>query len=208
MISLKSLIVTLFALVYSISVVLSQQNELEFYITFTECPNGVGGSGSGNITTSIGECTLIDNCGTYKSIKTVEKFTNNYEGRVFNNKDCKGVFFKKEIWFECIPGGVSAEGSIVYCNQYGVDKKLQFSTSTTSPSTTTSKQTTTITTSGPSSTVVSSSSNSFSSVSSSSSSSSGFPSGITSGTGGSNFPFDTGFQGLLGGNKNQIKFSK
>ncbi|KAM9989132.1 hypothetical protein ACTFIY_005171 [Dictyostelium cf. discoideum] len=177
MTSLKSFIITLFVLIYSV-VVFSQQNELEFYITFTECPNGVGSSN--NITTTIGECTLIENCGTYKSIKTVEKFTNNYESRVFNNNNCKGVFSKKTIWFECVPGGVSAEGSVVYCSQYGIDKYLQFSSSTT-----TSKQTTTITTSGPSSTVVSSSGNSFSSASSSSSSSGGFNTGFLSGiTGG------------------------
>ncbi|KAN0007005.1 hypothetical protein ACTFIU_005199 [Dictyostelium citrinum] len=195
--ALQSLIITLFVLIYSVVAVFSQQNELEFYITFTECPNGVGSS---NITTSIGECTLIENCGTYKSIKTVEKFTNNYESRVFNNNNCKGVFSKKTIWFECVPGGVSAEGSIVYCSQYGIDKNVQFSSS----STTTSKQTTTITTSGPSSTIVSSSGNTFSS--SSSSSSTGFPSSITSGSG-SNFPFGTGLpQGLLGGT-NKIKFN-
>ncbi|KAM9982390.1 hypothetical protein ACTFIZ_006901 [Dictyostelium cf. discoideum] len=205
MTSLKSLITTLFVLIYSFVVVLSQQNELEFYITLTECPNGVGSSG--NITTTIGECTLIGNCGTYKSIKTVEKFTKNYESRVFNNNNCKGVFSMKTIWFECVPGGESAEGSIVFCSQYGVGKNLQFSSSSSS---TTSKQTTTITTSGPSSTVVSSSGNSFSSSSSSSSSSTGFPSSITSGGGSSNFPFGTGLpSGLLGGtsNKNQIKFN-
>ncbi|KAM9948769.1 hypothetical protein ACTFIT_009967 [Dictyostelium discoideum] len=177
MTSLKSLIITLFVLIYTI-VVFSQQNELEFYITFTKCPNGVGSSN--NITTTIGECTLIENCGTYKSIKTVEKFTNNYESRVFNNNNCKGVFSKKTIWFECVPGGEYAEGSVVYCSQYGIDMNLQFSSS----STTTSKQTTTITTSGPSSTVVSSGGNTFSTSGSSSSGgiSTGFPFSITSGS--------------------------